>query len=299
MFDFLKGGKATIEMTVDHPSQVYKPGETIHATVTIKGEKDVKIHAGWIGLFYMEDYQYKETSDVYDSESGSTGSETNTAWAHDEHEVSRQLIIAEGSIPSNYKQTFNFTAAIPPDAPPTCGGGKIMKTGWYVKTVLERKMAKDFEDRVDLQVLSQAPGTVTGAAQYGHSNEPDDAGMFLTLPGKEFKMGDIIQGKLTVMPKKNFTASAIRLDLVRKEMVSRADGNEYTAEIKTQVSGKKELKAGEDFQLPFSLAIPDPSPVTYQSPKVTVTYTLRGVLARTLRKDTAVEEEISIYHQRG
>ena len=56
MFDFLKGGKASVEVRVDQASQMYKPGDTVHATVTVKGEKDVKIHEGRIGLFFKEEY---------------------------------------------------------------------------------------------------------------------------------------------------------------------------------------------------------------------------------------------------
>jgi sporulation-control protein spo0M len=295
MFDFLKGGKATIEMTIDHPSQVYKLGDTIHATVTVKGVKDVKIHEGRIGLFFKEEYQYRHTTRDRDS-NGHMHTNTHTSWATNEQEVTRQVIIPEGNIPANYNQTFEFSTTIPSNAPPTCDGGKIVRVSWYIKATLGRKLATDFEDKVDLKVMNPAPGKATQLSEYGYPREPDTAGMVLVLPGKEFKLGETIQGKLGIMPKKDFSSSEVRLELVRKEYVPRDDGNESVAEIKTQLCGKREIKAGEDFVLPFSLTIPDPSPITYSSNNASISYTIKGVLGRVLHTDPVVEEEIFIYH---
>jgi hypothetical protein len=296
MFDFLKGGKATVELSIDRPSQMYKLGEAIHATVTVRGQKDVKIREGRIALVCKEEYQYRHTTHSRDSD-GHTHTSQSTTWTSDEQEIVKQVIIPEGNIPSNYNQTFQFMATIPPNALPTCDGGKIVKLNWCVKAVLDRKMAGDFEDKIDLKVLSLPPGKVTQLSEYGYSSEPGEANMVLVLPGKEFVLGETIQGKLAVMPKKDFKVSEIRMELVRREVVPRDDGNEAVAEIKTQVSGGREIKAGEDFVLPFSLTIPDPSPISYHSNNASVTYSLRGVLARTLRADTTLEQEIFVYNR--
>lgn len=37
MFDFLKGGKANLSVTLDRATKSYAPGETIHATVRVEG----------------------------------------------------------------------------------------------------------------------------------------------------------------------------------------------------------------------------------------------------------------------
>jgi hypothetical protein len=58
------------------------------------------------------------------------------------------------------------------------------------------------------------------------------------------------------------------------------------------------LTPGQNLTLPFNIAIPSPVPATFSTPNSTLDWLLRGILARRLRKDTIVEEEIIIYNGR-
>src|SRR5512137_2920276 len=90
MFDFLKGGKTSVKLTLDRPTiqdgtQVYPyyPGETVHARVTLASEKEVKVREGRIALIYQEEYQYKHHHRTTDSH-GHSRTTVATAWATDE-----------------------------------------------------------------------------------------------------------------------------------------------------------------------------------------------------------------------
>ncbi len=64
------------------------------------------------------------------------------------------------------------------------------------------------------------------------------------------------------------------------------------------MAGKTKFEAGQDMAFPFSVAIPSPRPVSGRTRNSTITWRLRGVLARFMRGDTCVEEEIFVYSGR-
>ena len=69
-------------------------------------------------------------------------------------------------------------------------------------------------------------------------------------------------------------------------------------EIKVKLEGKTKLQAGQDQVYPFSVTIPADSPVTLTTPNSSITWMLKGVLARFLRGDTRVDGEIEVYSAR-
>src|SRR5512139_3534048 len=131
MFDFLKGGKAKLHVTLDRPMLPYYPGETVRATVTIQGEKELKLQEARIALVCHEEYQYRHETRERDSD-GHYHTETLTSWATDEQVIQQQQLMGQGTIPSAFMQTYEFSAAIPAGAPPTCDGGRIVRVKWMV-----------------------------------------------------------------------------------------------------------------------------------------------------------------------
>jgi hypothetical protein len=303
MFDFLKGGKTSVKLTLDRPiSQDATPvypyylGETVHACVTLVSEKEVKIQEGRIALVYQEEYQYKHHHQSRDSH-GHVRTTVATAWTTDEQEANRQVFLGETSIPAGTQKIYEFDLPIPTNAAPSARA-EIVHINWQVKATLDRKMAGDIEDRVDLPVFTGASSPSGQPVESGVSNEPDEADLIFSLPGKEWVMGETIAGRLRVNPKKEFDVTEIRVELVRRERVPRDLGNEHETLIPVKLSDGTRLKPGQNLMLPFNIAIPSPVPATFSTPNSTLDWVLRGVLARRLRKDTIGEEEIIIYNGR-
>ena len=303
MFDFLKGGKTSVKLTLDRPisedaTRVYPYylGETVHARVTLASEKEVKIQEGRIALVYQEEYQYKHHHHSRDSH-GHSRTTVATAWATDEREVNRQVFLGETSLPAGTQKTYEFDLPIPTNAAPSARA-EIVHIKWVVKVTLDRKMAGDIEDRVDLPVFAGASGTSVQPIESGVSNEPDEADLIFSLPGKEWVMGEMIAGRLHVSPKKEFDVTEIRVELVRRERVPRDLGNERETMVPVKLSDGTRLKPGQNLALPFNIAIPSPVPATFSTPNSTLDWMLRGVLARRLRKDTIGEQEIIIHNGR-
>jgi sporulation-control protein spo0M len=292
MFDFLKGGKATVTVTLDRPVQPYFLGETVNARVQIQGQKDLKIQEARVQLVCREEYQYKYESRSRDSD-GHVDVSEQTSWATDEQIVQRQQLMPEGTISGNFDQTFDFNAPIPADLPPS-GDGRIVRVKWLVKTTLDRKLAGDTEATADLLVFSPPSGQVGSAGEYGFSTEPSEAEMSFMLGGKEWALGDTIQGQLVVRPQMSFDVSEIRAELTREEHVPRDRGNRHREALAIKLAGRTHLEPGQPVAYPFNVMIPTSAPPTLRTRNSSVTWSLSGILARTLRSDTRVNEEITV-----
>ena len=303
MFDFLKGGKTSVKLTLDRPiskdatpAYPYYLGETVHACVTLVSEKEVKIQEGRIALVYQEEYQYQHRTRSGTGHGHSTTS-VAYAWATDEREANRQVFLGETSLPAGTQKTYEFDLPIPTNAAPSARA-EIVHIKWVVKATLDRKMAGDIEERIEVPVFSGAPGTTVQPVETGISNEPDEADLIFSLPGKEWVMGETIAGRLRVNPKKEFDVTEIRVELVRRERVPRDLGNERETLLPVNLSDGTRLKPGQNLTLPFNIAIPSPVPATFSTSNSTLDWMLKGILARRLRKDTVVEEGIIIYNGR-
>lgn len=295
MFDFLKGGKATLAVTLDRPNKIYKPGETIHAVVNVQGVKDLKIQSAKIALVSREEYEYKYERTTTDSD-GSTSTEDETSTVTDEQKVWEQQFSGETTIKGGSTQNFEFNIPIPANAMPTVDDGKILNLTWLVRTTLDRKLAGDVEDKQEIDVVAPPVAVPSGAGEFGVSNEPGEADMVLRLPKYTFALGETVSGELVIRPKKAFDATEIRVELVRREFVPRDEGNEYRQDEKFKLAGGTKLVSGQEMTVPFQFKIPTARPITANTRHGTINWYLRGILSRRMRGDTMVEQQVLIYN---
>lgn len=297
MFDFLKGGKATVTVTVDRPTQPYYVGEMVQARIGIQVQKELNVTEARAQLVCKEKYQYCYESMSTESDGG-TDSSIEKRWATDEQVVYHQQLLPEGILPSGFGQTFDFVAPIPADAPPTCQNGKIVNVEWFVKATLARKLARDIEVLAPIQLLSTPTGEADKEGEYGFSNEPDEVVLSFALSSLEWCLGDTVEGKFVVRPQKGFDLSEVRLELVRQEHVPQDAGNTFREAKKVKMAGRTRLQPGQELAIPFSIAIPEAAPVTMRTRHSSVMWSLVGVLARSLRRDTYAEQGVFVFNRR-
>jgi hypothetical protein len=291
VFDFLKGANAQLNVTIDRPVGPYFPGDTVRATVSAKADKDFKFQQGRVALLYSERYEYRKRE--YDSEDHRW--ETNSFNSTEEHEIRRELILPEGLLKANAPQTWTFEWQIPPDAPPT-HAGKILQIRWMVKATLDRKLMKDVNASAEFPVLSVPRGERVNAGEFGTANSPGDAQMFIGLPKEEWSEGETMQGKLIVRPQKEFDVTEVRVELQRVENVPQDEGNTNTVSVnKIRVAPGTKYRAGEAQDYPFTFQLPATTTPTIRAPHGSVSWLLKGTLARRLRSDFEVQEEIVVY----
>ncbi len=296
MFDFLKGGKTDLTITVDRPTAFYLPGDCVKAKLRIESQNEAKIQEGRIVLLYKEEYERRYEDWHRDSKGHRTRRQV-TSWHSQDHEVERKVFVQEGTIPANYDQTSEFEFSLPPLAPPTADGGKIVRLKWLVKATLDRKMSSDFNAQAEI-LVGAAPGQARGAGVYGSSNEPGEAEMALALPSDTFVLGDTIEGELIIRPQKSFDVTEIRVELERAERVPRDLGNEHFERTGVKLAAGAKLQTGQETRLPFRLQVPTPRPPTSHADNYVVEWSLKGILARRMRPDTLVQERIAIFSTR-
>ncbi len=304
MFDFLKGGKTEVKLTLDRPVSAegmpvhpYYLGETVHAKLMVTSDKDVKVREGRIALIYHEEYQYRHRHHSTDSH-GHTRTSVATAWGTDEREAVRHVFLGESTLPAGTAKGLEFDFPLPATAPPSARA-EIIRVEWSIKATLDRPMAGDVESIVVLPVFAGAPGTPVTDLPYRDSSEMQDADMTFSLPKREWVMGETVAGRLQVCPKTPFDVTEIRVELVRREYVPRSEGHEHIATVPVKVSGGTRLEPGQNQTFAFNIPIPAPAPATLKTVNGTLKWSLKGILARRLRKDTFLEEEIFVYNGRA
>ena len=300
MLNFFKKNQTSLTISLDRPDGVYKPGDTVNARISLQVDQDTKFRQFYAVLACEEAYQWKYSYESRDSD-GDYHTNTQTGWQTNKIEVRREVYQEEGTLEAGHAQTMDFSAELPGDAPPSVEGGHLVKVNWRLEAVIDRKMASDFNGVAPIRVLQAAPIFGSGGRMQATSmsNEPDEAEVTLEAPRLEWRPGETIQGMLKIMPHKAFDVSDVRVELERWERIPpgraphnsnrgyRDNGNEVQAPlVSLKVAQKTHLEPGQPVSLPFSLEIPQPAPISCETNDYSITYNLKGILARRLRGDT-------------
>lgn len=286
---FLKSEKANIRITVDKPGLPYYAGETIHATVALETETEVKVRSVWVALVAREKYQYRER----DSEG-----DVNLVWTTAEDALLTETLVGEGTIPARFRQTYSVDFPIPLDIPAPYTG-KITQNRWLIKAVMDRPMKADISAEVEIPIIVPPPETSQSGA-FGTCSHPDDVDIKFVLPRLDWVEGEQVEGLVRIVPRKDFGASGVRVELVRTEYVPRDLGNTHAVtEAKVDLAGSKDFRPGAAMDLPFSVAIPKQGCPTRRTGRSVVTWTLRASINRRLAKDFTCQQEIWVHNGRA
>lgn len=283
-------GNLQMEATVDHPKEPYYPGDVVHATVMVSGDKETKVSEGNLALVREEQYDHEET---YRDSNDET--QTRKVTSTDAREVETFTFMQAATIAPGAPQTFTRDFAIPAGAEPTYIGDSV-KMKWYVRGTLKRSMAPDTHAEVELGVVS-LPTNKSAAGEFGKASNPDTAAMSLQLPREEWKIGERIEGKLLVNAKSNFDVKKITLTLRREESVRGGGGGTTIIDAAgEQLAPATKFSAGQAAEFPFSIMLPTTYTPTLDGAHGEVKWILRGAMDRgMLHGDYKVEEELYVY----
>ncbi len=292
MFNFLKGKQESLKVALDRESGEYLPGETVTATITFETGKEIRFQEGRAVLICLEEFDYRSWDE-------STDSDGNTDTTLTEHryslpmEFDPQVFLLDTALGPGTVHTFSYKTQIPAGTLASVPG-KIIKVRWFVKATLDRKLASDFNAEAPLTVPVPPAGEKT-AGQYGQSSEMEQTNLHLELPGTVWLSSETVSGTLVIRPVKSFDVTQVRLELVRSETVSYDQGLAKEEVIKVKLADKMRLEGGQTVNLPFKVQFPIPCPPSAASDDWTLVWKVKGVLARFLRKDTTVEQEITVF----
>jgi SpoOM protein len=289
----LGGGGATVQLLLDR--QDVAAGETVQAMVRISGgRKDTEITEGRLRLVYENEYEWRRRESTSFSSSEST---TRTHRDTDRKTISEQRFLEPGAIRADTPEDHTLSVEIPASSVPS-GEGKITRVRWKVQATLARDRARDISDEVALEVLSTADQDWLEPAEDVDSH--GECVLGFQLEKRAFGAGEPIEGTLVLTPSEECKVSEVRVELERHEHVPRNLGNEaHAREAQAIVAGALELSPGVPQEYSFRLEVPpDPVP-TLETEQSRVWWLLKGVGARTMRRDYRVEQEVLVYSAPG
>lgn len=304
-------GKAVqIGIDVEGGSEVFYPGDALSGIIRLEAKKKVKFEEIRLELNSIEKFKVRvEQVDIDDEgfEMTSTHSKTETSkvnWA-------KVALLPGGELAKGFKQEFPIEIAIPDGVYSTHKGGSLASFDWELRVVVDRKMAVDVNEEVEIIIGALVSEEWFEPAEVGESNEPDEADMCFVLPKQAWLLGETVSGELRVNPKNDFKVSEVRVELERYEY-SPLDPNdvmgtfsytydetalseEYTKTVvKESLSGKIKYATDEEHKYSFEFAMPTEAPLSGGTPNSACNWSLKGVLNRTMRKDTVVTVVVQV-----
>ena len=293
----LGGGKATVQVLLDRAD--VPAGGTVQATIRVSGgRKDTEIAEGRLRLVLENEYEWRESTRSYTTSSSSTSSTTTTTHREkDRTTVDEQRFLERGAIPADTPSDYSLSIEVPAGSPGS-GEGKITRVRWKVQATLARARTRDISDEAVLEVLSpDDPSWVPPAEEVSSHGDCDLA--FL-LEKRAFGAGEPIEGTLVLTPSSECHVGEVRVELERHEDVPRGLGNEaHVRESQAIVAGALDLTPGAPLEYSFRVEVPpDPVP-TLSTEHSTVRWVLKGVGARTMRRDYQVTQEVLVYSAPG
>jgi hypothetical protein len=296
VFDFRKDKPPELTLTLDRADGVYAPGEVIGITVAIQPAKDYKVRAGRLRLSGTEHFQYCTQVSTTDAD-GNTTQSYSYEWGRNEFYAEEAEFLGETTLASSTPERFTFQTRLPANALPTCMG-EILRVEWLVEVKLDRPLAGDLNAKVVVRVPAPAPGREAQPGEYGVSNEPQEAELALVLPGLEAVAGQPFDGQLRILPRKDFGAE-VRLELVRAENVPLSQGHNQGKVFVLKLAGNTKFKAGQQQVIAFRAPLPPDAAPSIQTEHGALTWTMKGILARRLRRDTSITQEFSVFTGRA
>lgn len=280
-------------LTLDHADGAYRPGEVVGMTLVIQPARAMRVRSGTLRVSGTEHYEVCTQSNTTDSNGNSTVS-YSYSWERSTFFALEETFLGETTLPSDVPERFTFRAQLPPDALPSCNG-EILRVAWLVEVKLDRPLARDLHASAIVRVPALAPGGEAPPQAYGVSSEPEEAEMALVLPGLAAVAGSPFSGHLRILPHTDFSAAEVRLEMERSENVPINTGYSQSKAFGLKLAGPTQFRAGEPQSFPFQAPLPADAAPSLQTAHGTLTWTMKGILNRRLRRDTSVDQVITVF----
>ena len=278
------GPKADLQVSLDRDSVL--PGETVEATIRILGgRKDLELQEGRLELAYENEYKYRHRAGYGDSR------HTATTKATDRLIADSRRFLEPGAIASDTPFEAAASLMVPATAPPSAEG-EITKVRWSVVATLARPHARDVHGEASLTVLSPHTDVVDAP----EVETRGDVELSIRLDREHVGPGDTVQGTLVATPLQACEANEVRVELVRHEHVPRNLGNtEDVKEGEAILERDVRLSLGAPHEWPFQLELPAVVVPCLQTEHSQVTWLLKGIGSRRLRRDYQITYPIDVH----
>ena len=292
----IESKSAALELDVQLPTLEFVEGSVIDAVVRGVAERDLTVAGGQVDLIRTVTYRYRGRSDEF-----------FLVPARSAEVVTRQVLPAGGRYAGGEQLCEPVGLAVPADGPGSVTGG-LVRIEWAIRAHLRVEQSVDAEATRKVVVLSRASSRASVERNLSVWQDRRCAVLaFELLSSRRLVPGSRVSGFLTVAARRVVAARGIRVELVLREQVhhgpwigddparnpSDQGTQAETVVAAAQLAGRLRLDPTQPLWLPFTVPVPPRLPApTLQIPEFTLSWVLRGVLDRALRRDPYVEVEL-------
>ena len=280
------------DFRVELSETTLRPGDELRVRMSLIPRDGFQVRRGTVVIECVE--SYVELSHGMNTGRYSTGTQrlkgTRILYRHEE------VIIDDGRMRRGLPFYADFDWVVPSDALPTVIGESrdVFDVGivWTVTTSLDVAGARDFNDRQQLTLGSLRTAMNEEPEPIVREMADDECKMTLTIASGEYSGWEEVEGTLRVEILQDMDVSEVRAELVRIESFG-YDGDDFLAG-RVRLEGAAELQRDETREWRFQLETGEVYASTVSTDYSSVTWLVRCVLARRMRLDTRIEQEIRV-----
>ena len=280
------------DFRVELNESAVRPGDELRVRVSLNPRDGFQVRRGTVVIECVE--SYVEFSPSMNTGRYGTGRQrlkgSRILYRHEE------VIIDDGRMRRGLPFYADVDWTVPSDAVHTVTGESrdVFEVGiaWTVTTALDVAGARDFNDRQQLTI---------GSARTAQDEEPepivremadDECKLTLTLASGTYSGWEEVEGSLRAEMLQDMDVSEVRAELVRIESFG-YDGDEFLAG-RVRLEGDTKLRQGRVREWHLRLETGEVYAPTVSTDYSSVTWLVRGVLARRMRLDTRIEQAIRV-----
>ena len=280
------------DFRVELSETTLRPGDKLKVRVSVIPREDFQARRGRVEIEGIETYvdDLRTTHSVTPSGSSTRRYEETRVLSRYE-----KVFVGVSAMRRGLSYSFDVDWAVPLNAPPTASGVRVdsIDVGivWTVKTSVDVADAGDFHDTQEITVVApRAIGRVASSPLVAQ-NTDDRCALTLTLPTRNARSWDTVDGSLRAEISQDMRVSEVRAELIRVEAFGLQVGKDYREDL-VKVDGSLALRRGESREWRFQLKTGEVHAPSLRTDNSVVTWLVKCVLARRMRFDARIEQEI-------
>lgn len=183
---------------------------------------------------------------------------------------------------------------LPTDAPPSILGNTAC-VEWELRARLGPMVSQDSNYLGKITVLSKTDASIGSQTRHHDSNDQPtkQVNLYLSLAESVVRTGQTLRGVLKAKARSDIQVTKIQVEL---ECLEQAGAKQSTAVYATAgLQGRSMLQAGEEYQWPFELQLPNRLLPSINLSETSVVWRVKGNLGRTFRTRLETAAQVQVF----
>ena len=276
------------DFRVELSEATLQPGDRLKVRVSLVPKEDFQARRGRVEIVCEESY----VDDIR-----TTQTRHGTRRYKETRILSRydKVFMGHSTMRRGLSYSFDVDWPVPLNAPPTARGVSVHSIGvgiaWTVTTSVDVADAGDFHDTQEIAVVGPRAIGRALSSPLVVQNTDDRCALTLTLPRRNARSWDTVDGSLRAEISQDMRVSQVRAELIRVEAFGLYRGKDYREDL-VKVDGSLALRRGETREWRFQLKTEEVEAPSLRTDNSVVTWLVKCVLARRMRFDSRIEQEV-------